>query len=138
MVATKAAPARAAESDADYEAYSTVVQLMSKGISDGILASLNKLKDPESFAAHVRDAAREEGIASDAVRDADELYDRFWTLANGVDLDLHWRSSSGVPARSAMIGESVQPSRQPVARSDGQARASIGISAFGIGVGFSW
>ncbi|MCC9711623.1 hypothetical protein E4N62_44290 [Streptomyces sp. MNU76] len=130
MVDTKA-PARAAEADADYEAYEQVVQLMSKGISDGILESLRTLKDPDAFSEQVREAAAAQGVAPESVRDTEELFEKFWALANGVDMELQWRSNSGVPVRSALIAESIAPP-------DGQERFSIGVSAFGIGVGVSW
>ncbi|MBT2493879.1 hypothetical protein J7E96_36390, partial [Streptomyces sp. ISL-96] len=109
----------------------TVVQLMSKAMSESILDSLRKLQDPETLAALVRDAADAQGVAPDAVRDLEDLFDRFWKLANGVDLELQWKSSSGVPVRSAMIGDSIDPP-------DGQERISIGVNVFGIGVGVSW
>ncbi|MER6678051.1 hypothetical protein [Streptomyces sp. NPDC000983] len=132
MTTTHAAPARAAETDADadYEAYQKVVQLMSKAMSDSILESLSKLKDPDDFVEHVRSAADAQGVSREDVR-AEDLFERFWRLANGLDLELQWRSSSGVPVRSALIADSVTPP-------DEQQRVSIGVSAFGIGVGISW
>ncbi|GAA5032651.1 hypothetical protein GCM10023335_75390 [Streptomyces siamensis] len=139
MVATSQAVAtRANEADTDYDAYQTVVQIMSKAMSDSILDSLRQLKDPQTFTAHVRDAATAQGIDPDAVRESEELFNRFWTLANGVDLDLSWKSSSGVPVRSAVIADSLEPTQPPVSRSNGQARFSIGVSAFGVGIGVSW
>ncbi|MEU0031175.1 hypothetical protein [Streptomyces sp. NPDC006335] len=129
MAATQA-PARAAETDADYEAYEKVVQLMSKAMSDSILESLSKLKNQETFVAHVRDAADAQGVTRDDVR-AEDLFEPFWRLANGLDLEMQWRSSSGVPVRSALIAESIKPP-------DDQERFSLGVSAFGIGVGVSW
>ncbi|GGQ37549.1 hypothetical protein GCM10010233_64500 [Streptomyces pseudogriseolus] len=130
MTATQSAPARAAETDAEYEAYEKVVQIMSKAMSDSILKSLSKLKDQETFVAHVRDVADAQGIARDDVR-AEDLFEPFWRLANGLDLEMEWRSSSGVPVRSALIADSIVPP-------DGQERFSLGVSAFGIGVGVSW
>ncbi|MFD5430433.1 hypothetical protein [Streptomyces sp. NPDC127084] len=132
MAATHVAPVRAADADtdADYEAYEKVVQIMSKAMSESIKKSLGALKDEETFVAHVRDVAEAEGLARDDVR-AEDLFGPFWRLANGVDLDVQWRSSAGVPVRSALIGGSIDPP-------EGQERFSIGASAFGFGIGVSW
>lgn len=130
MAATQAAPVRAAEADADYEAYEKVVQIMSEAMSESIKQSLSALKNEETFVEHIRDAADARGLARDDVR-AEDLFEPFWRLANGVDLDVQWRSSAGVPVRSALIAGSVEPP-------EGQERFSIGASAFGFGIGVSW
>ncbi|OKJ34966.1 hypothetical protein AMK22_17020 [Streptomyces sp. CB01580] len=112
---------------------------MSKGFSDAITAILQKLKDPNTFATAVRDLAETQGIAPAAVADPMALYNGFWTLANGVDTDFRWRSSSGVPIRSLLIADTVKPIQQPVPLSDGvHPTFSIGVSAFGVGIGVSW
>lgn len=132
-------PANATATDADYEAYQTVVQLVSKGISDGITAALTKLKDPASFGETVSDLAATQGVTAAAVADSTALYNGFWTLANGVDTDFRWRSNAGVPVRSALITSTVEPSQTPVSLSGApQPEFSIGVSAFGIGLGVSW
>ncbi|NEW75470.1 hypothetical protein [Streptomyces rhizosphaericus] len=140
MVATQAtAPTTAPATDANYEAYQTVTQVVSQGFSDAITTILQKLKDPSTFATTFRDLAATQGIAPTAVADPMALYNGFWTLANGVDTDFRWRSSAGVPVRSLLIADSVKPVQQPVSLSDGaHPTFSIGVSAFGVGIGVSW
>ncbi|MER6288490.1 hypothetical protein [Streptomyces sviceus] len=136
---TSSQPVTAAAVDPDYTAYSSVVQLMSKGISEGILNALGELKDPVVFSQAVTNLANTQGVAAAAVSDSTALYNGFWTMANGVDTNLTWRSNAGVPLRSALIAKSIEPAQQPVSLSDGaHASGSFGINAFGIGVGFSW
>ncbi|MFE3928014.1 hypothetical protein [Streptomyces sp. YIM B13508] len=137
MTATHSATAAAV--DPDYEAYQTVVRLVSNAVSDGILKGLGQLQDPTVFTNAVQQMAAAQGVSAASLSDPMDLYNGFWTLANGVAADLHWRSSSGVPARSAMIAKSIEPSQQPVALSGGaHASGSIGLSAFGIGLGIEW
>lgn len=125
--------------NADYEAYQTVVQLVSKGISDGITEALTKLKDPASFGETVNALAAAQGVTASAVADPKALYNGFWTLANGVDTNFCWRSSAGVPLRSALITSAVKPTEEPVSLSGAPSpQFSIGVSAFGIGLGVSW
>lgn len=140
MVATATKPAAVAAKEANYEAYATVVQLVSKGISEGITKSLEKLKDPSSFSETIQEFAANQGIDMAVMADPMSLYNGFWSLANGIDTDFRWRSSAGVPVRSALIASEVKPTQPPVAQSgDGlNPSFSIGVSAFGIGVGVNW
>ncbi|MEU2624304.1 hypothetical protein ABZ642_40395 [Streptomyces sp. NPDC007157] len=135
MVAT--APARVATSaDADYESYQTVVQLVSKGISKGILDALGELKDPTSFTHAVTRMADEHGAKLDAA--ATDLYNGFWTLANGLSAELNWESSAGVPVRSTVIADSLKPVQQPVSTDGIHPRFGIGFEAFGCGIHLGW
>lgn len=123
----------------DYESYQTVVQLVSAGIQDEIRASLRKLQDPDSFHKAVGDLASAQGFASAVTMDLMSLYDGFWRLANGIEAELSWRNSSGIPVRSAMIGDSLQPTQPPAPLSEGpHTNTSLGLGAFGIGIGISW
>ncbi|MFE0365808.1 hypothetical protein [Streptomyces griseoaurantiacus] len=136
---TSTQPVAATGVDPDYEAYQSVVKLMSKGISDGILNALGELKDPAVFAQAVTNLANAQGASAAAVSDSTSLYNGFWTMANGVDTNLTWRSNAGVPLRSALIAQSIEPAQQPVSLSDGaHASGSFGVNVFGVGVGFSW
>ncbi|HET7782546.1 MAG TPA: hypothetical protein VFL08_09575 [Arthrobacter sp.] len=128
MVATNAAPVT--ETDI-YKNYEIVVQLVSKGILDGVTESLKKLKDPNSFKPLIEGLANQHGLASN-LPDPDDLYKGFWTLANGIDTNLNWRSSAGVPEREALMVDSFKPAEPPV------TRGSFGINLFGCGLGFSW
>lgn len=135
MVAT--APAREDTSvNADYESYQAVVKLVSKGISDGIMSALGELKDPNSFHLAVTKMADTHGTKLDAA--SPDLYNGFWSLANGLSATLNWESNSGVPVRSTVIADSLKPTQQPVPNNGAQPLFDIGFEAFGCGIHVGW
>ncbi|MEU2624305.1 hypothetical protein ABZ642_40400 [Streptomyces sp. NPDC007157] len=101
-----AAVSEIATKGADYEAYQTVVQLVSKGISKGILDALGDLEDPTSFTHAVTRMTDEHGTKLDAA--PTDLYNGFWALAKGLSMNLSWKSSAGFPVRSAVIASSLK------------------------------
>lgn len=124
--------------DSDYEAYQTIAQLVSKGISAGIESSLAALKDPETLHQTVTEAAAVNGEAAPDQETTAALFRGFWKYASGLESNFRWRSTSGVPERGYMEVRQVQPPA-PTETANGETpEFSIGLSAFGVGIGVSW
>ncbi|MFE5864821.1 hypothetical protein ACFQ77_30370 [Streptomyces virginiae] len=112
---------------------------MSKAMKESVLATLQTLKDRSAFDKAIREAARNQtGTPESAL--VPELFDRFWSLARGVDLDVNWHSRAGVPVRSAMIADTVAHDEPlPVVEfGDAHTRGSVEIGGFGIGFKIGW
>lgn len=84
-----AAACQHATTVAGYEDYQAVVQLLSRGIASGILDALEEL-----------DAAPDT---------ATDFLNGFWSLSTGLSVDLGWKSSAGIPVRSAVLTASLGP-----------------------------
>ncbi|MEU4496971.1 hypothetical protein AB0F96_26895 [Streptomyces sp. NPDC023998] len=131
-MATTHRTAETARAVTDHEAYSFVAELFSLGMAEGIKKTLKKLEDPDIFAQAVRDAAREQSLVEDSVPDPMDLYNGFWTLYTGTDMNFNWRNDAGVPSRSVLTTEQLKAVQQPVSLDDGQPRSKN----FGISLGF--
>lgn len=124
--------------DSDYESYQTIAQLVSKGIADGITESLKKLQSPESLHEAVTEAAAAHGEAAPDPSTTDALYQGFWKYASGLETSFRWRSTTGVPERGYMDVRTVAPTAAPESANGDHPEFSIGLSAFGVGIGVSW
>jgi hypothetical protein len=132
---TVTTPAETA-ADSDYESYQTIAQLVSKGIADGITESLKRLQSPESLHVAVTEAAAANGEATPDTLTTEALYRGFWKYASGLETSFRWRSTSGVPERGYMDVRTVEPA--PETTNGANPEFSIGVSAFGVGIGVSW
>lgn len=137
MVTSQQAPTVASPATDSYGAYQFVAQLVSKRFADAITQVFDDLagKDEKSFVAEVQKMAQEQGAGLSIPPD---VFASFWSLANGFEADLRWRSSSGVPARSSLIADAVAKPDSTARTDGGQQAFSIGVSAFGVGIGVSW
>lgn len=131
----------------DYQAYQTIVQAVSAGIQRGVQESLKALSDPSELTSPVTELMAEAGEAAPDPAEVQRLYDGFWKLATGLSTSLQWRSISGVQERSYMNVAEIQPvsevssagTTQKGQETGEQApEFSIGVSAFGVGLGVSW
>ncbi|MCP9985760.1 hypothetical protein LUX01_02650 [Streptomyces sudanensis] len=116
-----------ARSLTERDAYELITKLFSKTISDQITEALRKLRDPESFSVTVRDLGREQKVKDVDMLDPDALYDGFWKLYTGCNMDLSWSNSSGVPTKSFEIVEEIAPSRKPAPPSDDDLQRFLDI-----------
>jgi hypothetical protein len=127
-----------ASGDSDYESYQTIAQLVSKGIADGITESLKRLQSPESLHQAVTEAAAAAGEAAPDKSTTESLYSGFWKYASGLETNFRWRSTTGVPERGYMDVRTVQPVEPPEVANGAHPEFSLGVSAFGVGIGVSW
>jgi len=127
----------------DYEAYQTIVQAVSAGIQKGVSDSLKALSDPNELAGPVTEMMSASGEAAPDEAEVQRLYDGFWKLATGLNTVLEWKSVSGVQERSYVNVEQIEPATEASSAgatqgAEGGQEFSIGVSAFGVGIGVSW
>jgi len=137
-----AKPEAAPATPDDYEAYQTIVQAVSAGIQKGVNSALDGLQSEQGFTEFVQEHASDAEVAESMPDPADvsRLYEGFWKLASGLEADLHWKSVSGVPERSYTNAREVrtQEASSGGATPGDTQEISIGVSAFGFGIGVSW
>jgi hypothetical protein len=132
MATTSPAREAATATDPAYEGYQFVTQLFGLGMADLVKEALKRLQDPQHFAEAVRGYAVKRGMeAHPRLADSAALYKDFWELANGITTCFSWKSSSGVPVRSSMIGDTLKPVQPP-------ERGGVKFGGFGVGLEIDW
>ena len=131
-MATEVPSAGVGEASAEeYQAYETVVQAVSAGISEGVKDALKKLATQEEFSQAQPEMG---GSSGEAALDPEVIYGGFWKLWKGLDCELRWRSGSGVAQKSALVVDQV---RDVNPETGGEEITIMGsVSPFSLGV--SW
>ncbi|WP_369395576.1 hypothetical protein AB5J72_51530 (plasmid) [Streptomyces sp. CG1] len=94
------------DTDSDYEAYQTIVQLISDSIEQALIDILRKARDPHTFTHVVEGMADGQGVEHSITQM--DLYNGFWSLARGLSADFNWSSTSGVPAHSKVFAGDIE------------------------------
>ncbi|MEU4896207.1 hypothetical protein AB0B12_26205 [Streptomyces sp. NPDC044780] len=125
-MATTSAPKT--RSVTDQEAYEFIAKLFSKKLTDQIAEALAGLREPQTFVPAVRSMGRQQGLEVVDKIDLMDLYNGFWSLYNGVDLDLSWSNDAGLPQKSYEVVEEIAPTQKPVPMSDDPSKRLFDIS----------
>jgi hypothetical protein len=125
---------REVATDTDLESYQTVAALVSKEFSKTMKSILDALRDPATFEQHVSTLAREHDVSPAAIADPPAVYKAFWNHASGLQADLRWLNSAGVPERSSQDVQAFAPIQPPTDEPSAQFDLGVGFLGFNVGI----
>jgi hypothetical protein len=139
MTLTHSESALAAD-QADQEAYQRISDTISKIFADHMEETLKRLQSSETLHEVVTEAFAANGEAAPALEESEALFRGFWRYARGLETSFRWRNVTGLPEIGYFDARTVAPPPPPaeVASAGEHPEFSIGVSAFGFGLGVSF